>query len=145
MNKLIPESLLNLGDMSYQNTVVDARLNKEVFGISEWPNQFSDIKPDITLLNLSAAKSAVFIEVKTIGTTVKRNARLYLELRDHMRKIGWQSDLFYLMSEGHEEESDWPELQEIDSRILLWEDVFKQSAGTPFEPLFGEDLLGYTR
>lgn len=145
MNDLEPESFLDLGSMSYQNTVVDARLKKEVFGIKEWPNQFLDIKPDITLLNATAKKSVVFIEVKTIGTSVKRNVLLYPDLRDHMRKLGWQSDLFYLMSDGHEETSDWSVLRKTDSRILLWEDVFKLSISTPFETLLGEGLLSYTR
>ncbi len=144
-NELVPESTLNLHGVSYQNTVVDARLKKEVFNLPNWPNRFLDIKPDVTILNAHAEKTVLFIEVKTIGTSVKRNAFLYPALRDHMRSLGWQADLYYLMSDGHEEGSDWSVLRKTDSRVLLWEDVFKRSSGTPFETLLGEGLPSYTR
>ncbi|MBK7002427.1 MAG: hypothetical protein IPH35_21490 [Rhodoferax sp.] len=144
-NDLVPESSIDLSGMTYENTVVDARLRKEVFGLPDWPNQFNDIKPDITVLRSGASASVIFIEVKTIGTSVKRNALLYPALREHMRSLGWESELYYLMSKGHEEITDWPVLRDTDSKILRWEDIFAKTAGTPFENMLGESLPTYTK
>lgn len=141
---LVPDSRIDLGGLTYENTVVDARLRKEVFGLPDWPNQFNDIKPDITVVSKSST-SVILIEVKTIGTSVKRNALFYPALRDHMRSLGWKSELYYLMSEGHEETSDWPILQKTASNVLRWEDIFELSVGTPFENMLGESLPTYTR
>jgi hypothetical protein len=144
-NQLVSDSKIDLCSMQYENTVVDAVLRKETFGLTEWPNEFGQISPDITIVGLGDQKSVVFIEVKTVGESVKRNLKLYHELRDYLRSIGWKSDLYYLMSEGHEIPSDWQKLRDADARILKWEDMFRLAAGTPFDGLLGRSLQQYVR
>ncbi len=137
--------VIDMSMMTYQNTVVDGRLRKDVFGLSEWPNQFLDLKPDITIIPSKNERTVLFIEVKTVGTSVKRNALLYQALRDYMRGLGWSAELIYLMSKGHEEPSDWAVLRNTDALVFTWEDVFLQAQGTTFENLLGEPLHSYVR
>ncbi len=130
---------------SYRNMVADARLYGEPFGLSEWPNGFLNLRPDVTFLKSSDRREVVFVETKTIGAKAQGNVALYARLRDFLRSKGWSAELYYLLSEGHEELSDWPILEAAAASIILWEDVFKATAGSPFGELFAEPLSNFVK
>jgi hypothetical protein len=80
---------------------------------------------------------ATFIEVKTIGGSIARNHGRYLKARDHLRSLGCSADFYYLLSHGHECHGDWPLIEHDEVRVMLWEDVLRAAADTPF----GEFLI----
>lgn len=129
---------------SFSNVVVDGKLKGAAFSITPWPDQFLDLRPDVTILDPSRGKAVTFVEVKTIGASVARNIYPYDDLVKFLRDNGWVSDVYYLLSEGHEAESDWKKLCECESRILKWEDVLRKAVGTPFGELFDLNFEDYT-
>ena len=142
---LIPAGTVSFAGARYDTLVADARLRGEPFGIAEWPNDFLDLRPDLTFIRPGAARQVVFVETKTIGASVKGNVGRYAELVAWLEGQGWTAELYYLMSAGHEALNDWKLLAEAGARILRWEDVFEAAAETPFGALFGEPLANYLR
>jgi hypothetical protein len=142
-DSLHPVGIISFQDLSYGNVIVDGRLRGDVLGIADWPNRFADIKPDVTILHSLTDRQITFVEVKTIGASVKSNAPLYSELTDFMRTKNWNVKFLYLMSDGHEASSDWGVLRKYAQEIILWEDVLRATVKTPFEALFGEPIAKY--
>jgi hypothetical protein len=84
-----------------------------------------------------------FIETKTIGATIAQNVALYGQVIAHLKQNGWTVDRCYLLSHGHEARRDWPLIEREALRIILWEDVLKAAAATPFARIFDVDLTTY--
>lgn len=139
--------LTKTGDFSISNftclnTVCESGLKGEIFGISDFDNRFSNIKPDILHIDKDA-KKIILIEVKTLSESVARNAELYHELRNYLINFPWKCELLYLLSHGHEKRMDWPILAGHRSPIILWEDLFKIMAESPIAFVIGDSLIEY--
>ena len=128
------------------NLIVEGNISKKVFFTSEktnWDNDFSNIKPDLLWIN-EKEKKVKIIEIKTIGASVTNNLKLYRRFNDFLNKNGWKSDLYYLLSYGHEKTSDWDKLEEDNANIILWEEIFLAISNTEIEYLVGSNLKDYT-
>jgi hypothetical protein len=137
----MPDALPICG-LTFADVIVDGRLSGEPFGLKEWPNVLRDLQVDVVLLKRDR-KTAEFIEVKTIGESVKRNLERYPKVCETLQKSGWNAKLYYLLSHGHEKMEDF-KLLVGKSRIILWEDVFRFVAGTPLgKMLVGVPLSSY--
>ena len=77
----------------------EAGLKGEVFDIHGYDNRFHGLKLPITHFDKSS-KSTIFIEVKTLRESVRRNIDLYDELKNYFIQCGWNCRLLYLMSHG---------------------------------------------
>lgn len=137
----LPDTLPMLG-LTFAEVIMEGKLSGEAFGLKEWPNDLKDRRVDIVLLRREH-KVADFIEVKTIGADVKHNFELYAKLCETLQKSGWNSNLYYLLSHGHEHQGDF-RLLAGKSRIILWEDIFRFAAETPLgKMLVGVPLSSY--
>ena len=135
---------VSFSDATYGNLIADARLHGEPFGISQWPDEYLHLRPDVTFLRSQEDRKVTFIETKTIGANAKGNVELYSRLANFLVSNGWEVELYYLLSEGHEATKDWPALQVNSASIIKWEDVFKAAAPSPLGKLFGVPLINYT-
>lgn len=131
-----------ISGFGYSNTVCEAGLKGEVFDIPGYDNRFHALRPDITHFDKSI-KRTVFIEVKTLKESVRRNIDLYDDLKEYFTQCGWDCRLLYLMSHGHEIKQDWPALCRTQSSVILWEDLFAIMSETPLSFLIGESLERY--
>jgi len=125
-----------------ENSVVEGKLNGYLFNNNKWANAFLNLSPDVVRFD-PKLKEVIFIEVKTVGASVKKNIELYKELNNYMISCGWRSRLFYLMSHGHEIHSDWQLLQKVNASILIWEELLSLLLNSPIEKLIGSDLASY--
>lgn len=141
--KLIAKGRVSFDGASYSNMVADAGLFGKPFGLSEWPKDFLNIRPDVTFLKSPEKRQVIFVETKTIGEKVQRNVALYARLTDFLINQGWSAEFYYLLSYGHEGVSDWPVLEASSANIILWEDVFRAAVDSPFGGLFSEPLTNY--
>lgn len=130
------------GRLGLANLIVEAPLSENPFLLGSWPKEFLQLKPDICILRRDQ-RQALFIEVKTIGATVARNHSRYLDVRQHLRTLGWPAEFYYLLSHGHECLGDWPLIEHDQVPVILWEDVLRAAVGTPFGALFDEPLSEY--
>jgi hypothetical protein len=128
--------------VSFSTISVEAPLSAKAFGLAAWPVEFLGLKPDVSVLE-PERRHVLFIETKTIGTSVAGNLALYDQVCAHLRQIGWSVDLCYLLSHGHEAQRDWPLIEQHALRILMWEDVLKAVINTPLARVFDVDLAGY--
>src|SRR6266850_625225 len=101
--------------------------------ISSVPNELLDLRPDLIL---SIDDSTIIVEVKTVGHKLgSYQKNCYEELAHFLRGHGYEVDLYYLMSAGHENDRDFDLLQYDSSapspsfKILLWEKVFQWLSG----------------
>jgi hypothetical protein len=134
---------LNIRNLRFQNVVVEGRLSKHSFGLPDWPDDFADLKPDVTIVYRDIHR-AVLIENKTIGASIAPNVDKYLQLRDYLRRdCQWEAELYYLISCGHETHRDWELIADYSLALILWEDVLRIAADTPFGEIFGLDLREY--
>lgn len=134
------EKVFQISGFTFLNTVCECGLRKEIFGIQNFDNRFLQVKPDI-LYRDKDKKRVVFIEVKTLSESVSRNISLYDELCEYLvDKCGWKTDLYYLLSHGHEKKQDWRLLADKGSSIILWEDLFKIVADSPIANLVGHSV-----
>lgn len=136
---------VSFSGVTYRNLIVDASLRGEPFGITDWPNEYLNIRPDIAYIKSNCPRQAVFIETKTIGANVRRNIGLYANFSDYLRRNGWDVDFYYLLSNGYEEDTDWALLSANNSKVIIWEDVFMAATETPFGTIFGESLEKYVQ
>jgi hypothetical protein len=130
---LTQRGTLSVSRLAYENVIADGKLTGEPFGLKDWPNEILNLQIDVVVLK-PEQKVVHFIEVKTVGADVKRNFLRYPIVCDTVRKAHWESNLHYLVSHGHETQTDWPLLAEGNqgrSRILLWEDIFRFVEETP--------------
>ncbi len=143
---------LDLGFATTANTATNVRWNK-VFAPEEFrdtarmPQQDIDVSglmPDIVVRDITT-KRVVLIEVKTIGSSAKQNMQPYETIETKLRNLSWNAKLFYLVSAGHEPDSDCGLFREYKSRVLLWEDVFEAVADSPLANVFEESLAPYRR
>lgn len=138
------EKVFQISGFTFLNTVCECGLRGEIFDIQEqnFDNRFLQVKPDI-LYRDKDNKRVVFIEVKTLSESVSRNIGLYDDLCKYLRDCGWETDLYYLLSHGHEKKQDWRLLATKESNIILWEDLFEVVAGSPIANLVGHSLGDY--
>ncbi len=145
------KSELFFDNWTLANTIVEGQI-KYIFDKN--PLIDSPMKPDIVWVN-QQTKQIVLIEVKTVGATVigssKENQDQVDRYRDLVSKLsidGWQCELYYLMSYGHEDESkkhlDWIRLQKDNANILLWEELFSKIEQSDIAPYIHSDLKQYT-
>lgn len=129
--------------ITFLNLQVEARLSERVFGI-KWPNELSGLKPDITI---HIKHQVHLIEVKTIGTQLTKNGERYDQVCKYLSNNGFDANLYYLLSRGHENKADWKTIASAKPspfNLILWEDVLRQASGTPLARLFDIDLNEYT-
>jgi hypothetical protein len=92
---------LTCKDVSFSRLRVEAPLSAKAFDLPDWPTEFLGLKPDLTLLEPDR-RHATFVETKTIGASVAQNVALYGQVIAHLKLNGWNVDLCYLLSHGHE-------------------------------------------
>lgn len=143
LGQLTKKCSISFAGASYANLVADARLNGEPFGIGRWPNEYLNLRPDITYIKSKEHREVVFVETKTIGASVQGNIELYEGLIGFLRQEGWAAEFYYLLSLGHEQTRDWSLLADVSANVITWEDVFSAAKGSPFSDLFGEPLAKY--
>ncbi len=127
---------------SFATMSVEAPLSAMAFGLATWPVEFLGLKPDLSVVE-PERRHALFIETKTIGSSVAQNVALYDQVCAHLRQSGWDVDLCYLLSHGHEARRDWPLIEQHALRIVLWEDVLRAVINTPLARVFDVDLAAY--
>jgi hypothetical protein len=126
------------------NTIVEGRLNNKLFSVDGWSKDYDNISPDIIHIDNTNSK-VIMIEIKTIGSSVKSNLKLYQRVVDTLRDSNkWSCELYYLLSYGHEKNSDWKLLGEADAQILLWEELFVNIKDLDIAPYIDAHLEQYT-
>jgi hypothetical protein len=140
---LTEASTVSFSGATHSDLVADARLHGEPFGITDWPNEFLHLRPDVTFLRSLEDRKVLFVETKTIGASIRGNVDLYANLAAFLRCQGWSVEFYYLLSVGHEEAEDWPLLATASASIIKWEDVFGVAEKSPFGCLLGELLSKY--
>jgi hypothetical protein len=122
----------------FSNLIIDGSLKCTLFDINdgnpEWSKKYNYLRPDITFIQ-KKIKKAVFIECKTIGSTVKISNEKYKGLVEFLNKNGWTAKLYFLLSHGHND-SDWPHIEKEKLEIILWEDALELMKETPFFEIF---------
>jgi hypothetical protein len=95
--------------------------------------------PDIIIVDQD---TIAIIEVKTVGHSLSQYQKAcYEALKELLRKHGYSAEIYYLLSAGHEEDTDWQILRRQSessepSKILLWEKVLQYFDGiTPAMPI----------
>lgn len=110
--------------LSYHNVVVEGKINESSFeNMPNIPPELYDIRPDIIIKH---NKMVHIVEIKTIGHKIGEYQKSnYEKLVNKLKENGYEANLYFLLSVGHEHESDWAMLAKDDIKILLWEDVLK--------------------
>jgi len=141
---LIEENTLKFEKSNGNNIIIEGRLKPSVFGIDkgQWEKKFSRKSPDIVWFDNNSIK---IIEVKTTGRyrDVKENIFAYRDFVDFLQKNGKKCELYYLLSYGHEEHSDWDELRKDNANILLWEELFLNISESEISRFVGNNLQDY--
>lgn len=128
--------------ISYNTLFVEPHLTRFTFGLPAWPKGFVRLRPDILVLR-PTPRAATFVELKTIGASIKKSISLYSEICKHLADNSWSVDLLHLLSHGHETASDRVLIAQMGLRIMLWEDVLRDVHKTPLAQLFDFDLSPY--
>jgi|SRR5579864_4774320 len=115
---------LDCSDTKFDEVLVDAKLNNELFGIDEWPNEFSGIRPDV-LFHRPKLKRTTLIENKTVGANLDRQLDRYHKIKRYLDKNGWSAEFLLLISLGYETERVWKAVEESETKLILWEDVLR--------------------
>lgn len=128
--------------LQFSDIVVESPLNAQTFNLPEWSTDYQNIKPDLTIV-MREQKTVTFIEVKTIGAGIARNLQLYENLCQHLQTSGWKASICYLLSCGHETNTDWRLLERHSVCVILWEDVLLAASETPLAQIFDVPLANY--
>jgi hypothetical protein len=141
---LSKENDLEISGFCHSNTVCEQNLNGEIFEINPFPAKFQLITPDILHIDKKNRNVRVF-KIKILQESVLRTISLYNELIHYLSEPinNWKSDLYYLMSHGHEKHHDWQGLSKFKSNIILWEDLFSIMSKTPVAGLIAESVGDY--
>lgn len=116
--------------LDFENIVVEGMIRPGfVKGLEEpVPKDVQYLRPDILVRDIDPI---IIIEVKTIGHDIgSYQKECYEKLSSFLRKHGFNVELFFLISAGHEFNSDFRILRGNQAksnqfRILLWEQFFK--------------------
>jgi hypothetical protein len=138
------EDALPCAGVTYSDIQVEARLTGEAFGLSEWPDEFYGLKPDVAILQREQ-RQLTLVEVKTIGASVAGNFELYPRTCAHLGTCNWRVTFCYLLSYGHESSRDWKVITEARARFILWEDVLRAVIETPLRDIFDLDLTPFAQ
>ena len=131
------------GRLAPAEVIIEAPLSEHPFRLARWPTEFLCLKPDVCILR-GALSQVTFIEVKTIGASLAKNHSRYLRARTHLEEQGWCAKFYYLLSHGHECPGDWSLVERDNVPIILWEDVLREAAATPFAKLVADSLTEYS-
>jgi len=153
-----PVGNLEIHAKHYEDVVVDGafrrKVSRAIFRLDEeWPEQFTGLKPDITVFvdGQDGRREVVFFETKTIGSQLKADINQidrYVELLGYLSGRDWNAKIFYLLSHGHENKngSIWDSLKKADIPHILWEDVLPLIADSPLNQVFanlGKNITDY--
>ena len=138
-------------NLSFQDVIVEGIIKSSIF--PDIPDNLTNIKPDLLVLHRdeNELKDVFIFEIKTIGAHIHQKD-LYEGLLDYFQCKGYNVVLFFLLSIGHENNSDWSKLAEKQHmirknpfRIIFWEDVLKVlcSNSDSFSYIL-EDIKSYT-
>jgi len=127
------DGLLNIPrDLKFQQIVIEGYIRDNLLGKQTDANKdFYNLKPDISI---QLEGEILIIEVKTVGHKIgRRQKSLYERLCQHLVSRGHRASLYFLISAGHEENSDLQLLKSSGTgpstfKILLWEQFFKSVA-----------------
>jgi len=120
-----------------RNIIVEGNMSYNVF--QDLPGELSSLRPDIMILK--DEQPSIMIEVKTTGR--HRIGTRQLGLYEKMQEFFCNLQVYYLISCGHESNSDLDLLAKAKSDILLWEDIFPQILQSRF--LLNDCLKGIDR
>jgi len=121
--------------IEFFDVIVEGKVSSETFD-AEPPMEVTSLAPDIII---KAGKKAYIIEAKTTGRHAigEYQLRTYRKLCSWLVSIGWKPELLFLISAGHEKNSDWELLrfrnapeqsgkeERLPHKILLWEKVLE--------------------
>lgn len=134
---------LDCDDIQFDELLVDARLSQKLFEGALWPNEFRDLRPDITI-HQPRKKRLVLIENKTVGAQLGEQLDRYHDLKKRLTQDGWSAEFLLLISIGYEIRREWKAIEETDTKLILWEDVLRVlDTIEVFRSLFGSPLLPY--
>ncbi len=128
---------------TYGTLVAEAPISGEIFSIDAFPDEYFNLRPDLTFIKRGGERFVAFVEVKTIGSGIRRNIALYDGLGNYLNGAGWAVDFYYLLSRGHEQPAELKLLEDTSARIIFWEDVFAYAENTPYGDLFEDSLAQY--
>lgn len=128
------------------DVLVEPALRGEPFGLTTWPTDFGNLRPDILVLS-SDRRDAILIENKTVGAPIKhKELSTYPEIASLLQRAGWNASFLLLLSVGCEGVSNrtWQIIERKTIRLILWEDVLKIMDSTSvFRELFDVNLKPY--
>jgi hypothetical protein len=112
--------------LEWRQVVVEGRIRRGfIAGLDEVPPQrLWDLRPDLVI---QTEHHVGIIEVKTVGHELGRYQKECCEnLAVYLNEKGYEADLFFLISAGHECRKDWSLLLNVSPpvqsfRLLLWE------------------------
>ena len=84
---IVTDRFLQMNGWTCDNTIVEGRLNGHLFNDTKWPNDFLNLSPDIIRID-TGPNVVKIIEVKTVGASVKPNAKLYQRLNEYIKSLG---------------------------------------------------------
>lgn len=143
-----PDGNLELpAGLRFDEVLTEPKLSQKIFGVSEWQNVFTDLRPDVMMIDVRS-RSAILVENKTVGADLGPNAEQLitnLRLAEHLRSHSWKAESLLLISMGHERNQEWKVIRDRKVRLILWEDVLRLMDGiNRFRELFtGVDLSIY--
>jgi hypothetical protein len=112
--------------LSLNHVIVEGKINSHSFpGIGQINKEYLNLRPDIIVIR---KREICIVEIKTVGHRIGKQKFLYERLVNFLKEREFHTELFFLLSIGHESESDWRLLrknEESQFRILLWERVLE--------------------
>jgi hypothetical protein len=134
---------LDCSEIKFDEVLVDVKLNERLFSGIEWPNEFRDIRPDITI-HRPQLKRTTLIENKTVGANLEDQLDRYHQVKRHLNKEGWSAEFLLLISFGYEIRREWKAIEESETKLVLWEDVLHVMDSIEFfRSIIGSSLKPY--
>ena len=126
--------------LEFTDVVVEGKIRPHFLPrVGPVPDELLDLRPDILFHHQDRV---IVIEVKTVGHELGQYQRdCYLTLTKFLRSVGYTTELYFLISAGHEKRRDlgllrWDPAGPDPFKILLWEQVFRQMCeAQPSSPL----------
>ncbi len=137
------DETLECKNLKYSEVLVDVKLSRHLFPI--WDSRFDGLRPDI-LIYRKEARLVTLIENKTIRASLGDQLSRYRDIRDFLRREGWSAAFYPLISHGYETTREWKSIEDLDLKLILWEDVLRLMDGIPFfKSLFDVELSQFYR
>jgi hypothetical protein len=113
--------------LRFEEVLTEPRLSQRVFGVAEWQNVFTDLRPDVVGISARSRK-VILVENKTVGAYLGPNAEqliTYLGLAEHLQSHSWEAECLLLISVGYEGNQEWKVIRDRKVRLILWEDILR--------------------